>query len=312
MAQAQAVIVGTLGKVEPFDPNTGQSWTVWFKRFNLFCKTNLIPYEPVNENGQVLLASNRRRTFFLEAIGDRAYSVVHAASLPDDPEEFSIDDLAAFLKTHYENPGLVEVNRQMFHARMQKSDEKVADYVGNLQLLAAHCEFGDHYNSALKSQLILGLKHADTKSKLLGNPTINWNQAKTIAMQDDLVREQVRRLAQAHVQVNKIHHKQEQKKPQGSKGENSKKQPVQQKQKQGQFNPCYFCNRKHDGTNCIAKKWKCNKCGEMGHGSAACDERKKRQQKKTKPSSPLQNQNVHHIFKGDSEDEADELLSAVL
>lgn len=256
--------------MEHFDPTSGQPWSQWYARFNLFCNTNHVPAEPQLEEGVFFQEVNQRRTFFLTSIGARAYGVVYCIALPDLPENFPIPMLAAVLQQHYENPGLVEANRLTFHLRSQKGDENVFVFVLSLQELAQYCDFGAHHNSALCSQLILGIKHQDIKIKLLNNPGITWERAKIMAIQDDLVKQQAKRLASVQASVHKLHASAKSKpKPQ----EKKKSQPPQNPKKEDKkFSPCWYCTKPHKGETCPARKWKCMKCQEIGHAAAACDE----------------------------------------
>lgn len=328
--QPQAVILqNTLGHLAPFDPNSGQTWSQWLNLFELYCRTNAIPPEPQDQQGNFDQEVNRRRAFFLTAIGVRAYSILHAAALPNDPQVHSIPDLAALLREQFEAPHLTESNRQIFHLRVQKADESVFDFVTALQELAVHCNFQEYYESALRSQTIFGLRHADTKSKLLSNPDLNWDQVRAICFQDDIVRNQIKAMAAAHTNVHRMqssqsaprrkqqHHQQEHKKHGASR--RSQSSPPHQGKKREEsgkkFAPCFFCTRRHDGSNCPAKDWDCNKCGKHGHAAAACESQKRKTTpKKEVPqasSSRSKAAPVHHL--SDSNDNnlselVDELL----
>lgn len=180
--QQHVLALQTLGSIDPFDPNDQETFTQWFARFNMFCGANLIGLEPLNDQGQVLPAMNRRRAIFLTSIGKRAYGVLHSAALPNNPSDFSIPELAAVLKSQFENPGMIEANRLRFHQRLQGPSESVFDFVNAIQELAAQCDFDQYYDSALKTRLISGLRHQDTKSKLLTTPNLSYAEAKVMAI----------------------------------------------------------------------------------------------------------------------------------
>ncbi|KAK3930286.1 Transcription-repair-coupling factor [Frankliniella fusca] len=193
MAQP-AVLLTPMGQLERYDPNN-HKFDMWLGQFSEYCFLNNVPTEPVNAQGLVLPAHNRRRALFLAHIGSRAFEVVSAACAPRFPREHSIGQLSAMIKEVFENPGHQESNRVLFHGRIQKQDESVFEYVSAIQLLAQNCNFGAAYPMIMKTRLISGIRHADTKVKLL-NPLMSFEEAKRIAIDDDRIRIHMKSLAQ--------------------------------------------------------------------------------------------------------------------
>jgi len=194
-----AILMNCIGSVEKFDPNS-KKFDMWLGQFSEFCFLNNIPVEPVNQQGLVLAAHNRRRALFLANIGSRAFEVVSAACAPGFPREFSIGQLAEMIKEVFENPGHQESNRVIFHGRIQSQSETVFEYVSAIQLLAQNCNFGPAYNMIMKTRLISGIRHAETKVKLLP-PALSYEESKRIAIDDDRIRIHMKSLAQ---QVNAV------------------------------------------------------------------------------------------------------------
>lgn len=305
-----ALVVQTIGHLEPFDPNDSETFSQWYSRFQLYCATNLIPDEPEpNENG--VIPANRRRTFFLTAIGKRAYGVLHVASLPGHPVEFSLSDLSGVLRAHYENPGLQEANRLAFHQRVQRGNESVFEFVSGLQELADHCNFGAFYEQALKGQLICGIRYNDTKAKLLAaGPTMTLEEAKILAFQDDAVRTQMRSIAQLHADRagSSVHamttrsrprHFQQQAKPSGNNP---------------QFHPCYRCGQPHSANTCRAIQWTCHGCGKKGHIKKVCRSSKSNHsspQKKPQGGNP-RSTTVRHVSTTDAGASSDTIAEQLL
>lgn len=291
MAQ-HVLLTGQLGVLETYDPNGPCSLSEWLERFHGFCDNNSILPEPTTVDGLFLQQSNRRRGLFIAAMGPRAYSVVHKACLPDTPKEFGIPDLFDLMKQNFEPAGLVEANRFVFNQRIQQSNESVFEFVNALQDLAVSCDWGQFYDSAMKSRLIVGIKHADTRSKLLSLPTGGtFAAAKTLALQDDAQRQQLRALAQAHAQsqgrVNFVQNNGKSNDKEGAKQSNKPSKPSQppnpsnvnnkggsgpspSQGKKKKFGPCHRCGRKHDVNKCPAINWECFKCKTLGHISKLC------------------------------------------
>ena len=305
-AQPHFLLAQSIGQLEPFDPNDSETFSAWYERFRFYCACNNIA-EEVDPN-----VLTRRRTFFLTAVGKRAFSVLYQAALPQSPVQYSIDDLAAVLRQHYENPGLTEANRLKFHQRVQNSSETVFEYVSALQALAAYCDFGEFYGQALKSQLICGIRHADTKAKLLAQPGADFDQAKTTAIQDDVIRLQMKSLAQAHAERGTGLNAMKAWPKKNSQSKSTSKSAPNTKPND-HWNPCYRCGRKHNGTTCPAKDWDCHHCKKKGHVRKMCRQRNKDQQTQSKASTSTKT-TIRHLDvdngNGKSPDAiAEELLS---
>lgn len=193
--------MNTVGDIEPFDPNGPSSFSPWVARFTLFCNANGVLPEPTTADGRYFAQSNRRRNLFLTKIGARAFSIIYTALLPAAPETQPIPYLVQELKSHFEPDGLVEANRFTFHQRVQHSNESVFEFIAALQALAVNCNWGDFYDEALKTRLICGIKHNDTRQKLVSTPNLTFAAAKTMALTDDSLRVQMRALAQANAQA---------------------------------------------------------------------------------------------------------------
>lgn len=291
----QLMIVSNPPPFDAFDPNGEETLSQYHSRFERHCDAHFIPQEPRGPPtpeeplGPILPATNRRRNLFLASLGARAFASIHAASLPHEPHNYDIPQIVGSLKLKYENPSMVETNRMFFNQRTQRPDESVFDFLSALAQLAVPCEFGPYYEDAMKGRLITGIRHSDTRAKLLA-PGLTFVQSKVLALQDDAIRIQMRSLAQSDAaRISKLSAKfNKQQNPQGNfnrkppekpsnppsnplsqpKNVNFKKpqNPVNPKRK---FGPCHRCTKLHDVKTCPAINWDCHTCGTKGHTAAA-------------------------------------------
>lgn len=77
----------------------------------------------------------------------------------------------------------------------------VLEFISALQALAMNCAFGDYYQNAMKSRLIIGIKHNYMRQTLINTPNLTWVAANALATQQDQLRTQMRALAQCHAQA---------------------------------------------------------------------------------------------------------------
>lgn len=260
----------------PFDPNADIPFQEWYERFELYCSYHQVPAEPRNNNNRFYLATNVRRNLFVFSVGDRAYSVLRAACLPSTPTAIPIPLLVQILKQKYDEPGLKEANRFVFHQRNQKPEESVFDYISALLHLASKCEWRESHDEMMKSKLICGLKHKDTQQKLISEVNLTWTRAKDIALQDDAVRQQMKALMHA-APVNKVMKQKPYQQPATNKSsrsqipkEKEKSRTSNMSKEDNKYGPCDRCTRKHNVHTCPAKEWTCYNCSNIGHTALAC------------------------------------------
>lgn len=308
MAQP-AVLLTTLGSIEPFDQNSGLSFEAWVELFEQFCEVNRIPQEPtVIFNGRVVVQrqNNRRRALFLSSVGSRAYSVLHCMFLPEQPSDKSIPQLVAALMNQYAPPGLLPANRMTFNGRNRMPKESVHDYIAALQQLAAKCQFGMFREDALRDRLVCGIGHDDTQRKLLSTANLTYDLAKHIALQDDAVRAQSRLLAQA-TSVNAVRTgnycrqnasgavKSSVKNSQGKATASSSNSNSDTKRPK-----CPNCFGYHVLDKCPARDWKCFQCGRKGHVAKKCPVNKDQQ---AAPRNKRNSRRVNHLEQEDATDD---------
>ena len=98
------------------------------------------------------------------------------------------------MKQHYKKETVKIAEQFKFFKRVQHDDEEVADYVAELRRLGKTCNFGDYLDTALRDQLVCGLKDQKTQKELL------CMQGLTLAV--EIVRSQAAEAVNREVQQN--------------------------------------------------------------------------------------------------------------
>ena len=70
------------------------------------------------------------------------------------------------MKQHYKKETVEIAEHLKFFKHVQHDDEEVADYVAELRRLGKTCNFGDYLDTALRDQLVCGLKDQKTQKEL--------------------------------------------------------------------------------------------------------------------------------------------------
>ncbi|XP_052132404.1 uncharacterized protein LOC127752012, partial [Frankliniella occidentalis] len=140
------------------------------------------------------------------------------------------------------------------------------------------CNFGQAYEMSMIGQMIFGIRHNDTRKKIMASG-LTWAQVKSIALDEDTQRTQMRSIAQAHLQaqsrnVNAVNAQQAQRAPQQPKPQPQPEPPAQDTHANGgnakTFGPCMRCGRLHNVNKCRAIHWTCKICHKKGHIAKVC------------------------------------------
>ena len=122
------------------------------QHFELFVKANDIP-------------ENRKKSVFLTAIGYDSYEVL--ANFFEKPKQETLETLKAELQKHFNPRFLVIAKRYEFGCRHQKESESIADFVADLRMLAARCNFKkSSLDETLRDKYVCGLQHEYIRSRL--------------------------------------------------------------------------------------------------------------------------------------------------
>jgi len=129
------------------------------------------------------LESRTRLGFRIYCItwGPTAFDVLSDRLDPVDSFTGRYDDLVKMLQEYYAPAPLEIAENFTFHQRKQQDDESVQQYVAALRKLSIHCKFGDYLNTALRNQLVFGLRSIKAQSRLLEKSDLDFDEAVRIA-----------------------------------------------------------------------------------------------------------------------------------
>jgi len=168
---AQASIPGSLA-IEAFDP-ANTTWRRWLQRLQ----------------GAFLIfgiKEQARVPYLLHYVGPTAFDMLSDRLDPVDLFTGQYDDLVQILQEYYAPAPLEIAENFTFHQRKQQEGESVQQYVAALRKLSIHCKFGDYLNTALRNQLVFGLRNKKAQSRLLEKTDLDFEEAVRVAVTMEL------------------------------------------------------------------------------------------------------------------------------
>lgn len=228
------------GALKEFDPEK-ESIEDFRERFEFYCVANKFK----NEGDDV----RRKKALFITLLGHSTFAKLKTLASPTPVSDLTMDDIMEFLLAHY-RPQTIEIaERFKFFKRMQKPSETVVEFVSELRALAKSCNFGEYLRTALRDQLVCGLKDRKCQQELL-----------SIA---DLTVEVAQRKAQA-AEVVALETK-------SMKESGTEETRVQDEEVNMLRVTCYRCGKEgHKASDCRHKNTKCHACHKTGHLASVC------------------------------------------
>ena len=103
----------------------------------------------------------------LHHIGQDTYNVICDKIAPAEPQDQKYDEIIATLRLHFDPKPLEIVENYRFHLRKQQEGETIEDYLVALRKLSIHCNFGTYLDTALRNQLVFGVRSQKILNRLL-------------------------------------------------------------------------------------------------------------------------------------------------
>ena len=156
------------GRLEEFDCSSVDIDS-YFERLHAFYRAN-----NVHDSAKV--------DVFLSVVGPKMYKLLKSLIAPTLPSDKTIDELYQTLKQHGQPTDSVVSRRARFYTRKQKDTESVTDFVAELKLLAAECEFDAFLDQVLCDIFSIGTADRETQKKLREAKQLTFAKAVEIAL----------------------------------------------------------------------------------------------------------------------------------
>nr|XP_029717032.1 uncharacterized protein K02A2.6-like [Aedes albopictus] len=208
-------------------------------------------------------------------MGSETYDVICDKVAPDSPRTKTYQDIVATVAAK----------------DAASADETVDEYLVALRRIAVTCNFGAYLDTALRNQLVFGIKRNDIRSRLLEKRQLTLQDAREIAVSMELSRKGGAEIegGSSRQEVHAVHH------PAGKKEKQSaKKMPHVNKSagKSASDGCCFRCGDKsHFANACKHKQIVCSYCKLTGHLAKVCLKKSaaaKSDSRSTNKSNPVQ------------------------
>lgn len=260
-------IMSQFGRLEEFDCSSNDVDS-YFERLHSFYRAN-----GVRDDAKV--------DVFLSVVGCKTYKLLKSLLAPTLPSAKSIDELQQVLKKHVQPTDSVISRRSKFYTRKQKDTESITDFVAELKLLAADCEFEAFLDQALRDIFALGVADRETQRKLREVKQLTFAKAVDIA----LARESISRELSGHThsEASGVHAlafpragraQRESRQHRGGRGRGASGRHSQSHGQQSTAGTgagnCYRCGQNHHASACRFKQAECHFCHKKGHLKSMC------------------------------------------
>ena len=196
------------------------------------------------------IREERQKALFLTRIGRDVFVKVKILASPTPLADLTLAQIVEYMKGHYKKETVEIAERFKFFKRVQQDKESLADYSAELRTLAKTCNFRNYLDTALRDQLVCGLRDQKTQKELLCIQDLTIAIATERAKAAETVNRETQQLNPDPAPVNHLR--------------KSPRQPLE----------CHRCGKQgYTGATCLHKDKHCNYCKKLGHLSAACKKR---------------------------------------
>nr|XP_029711524.1 uncharacterized protein K02A2.6-like [Aedes albopictus] len=256
--------------IDPFDKKK-LKWMRWVERLeNAFAIYGVV--DPAMQ-----------KNLLLHHVGSETFDIACDKIAPDTPRQKTYAEIVDALEGFF-NPQPLEISENFrFKCRRQgdsnaaSPDETVDEYLVALRRIAVTCNFGAYLETALRNQLVFGIKRNDIRSRLLERRQLTLQDALDIAVSMELSRKGGAEIEGnlGKQEVNAMH------RSTGFKGKKEKHNKInaggKSFSKVGQSasdSSCFRCGEKsHFANTCRHKDTVCSFCKLKGHLAKVCMKR---------------------------------------
>lgn len=257
-----------------FSGNVAQNWKEWYQQFKIY----LIASNKDEEN------DIRKINILLNLIGPQGVKIYNNFK---KKEKTNFDTVVQAFNQYCEPRKNIIFQRYKFGCCIQQEGQSFDDFLTELKILAATCEYKEEDNM-IRDRIVFGVKDPEIKDKLLTISNLTMDKAEEICKTTEATKQELQEMAtSSEVHMVKM------KSTDNGKGKNLTKtnnnKYVKNKNVKGVYKKsdsdknneynCKKCGRKHKPRECFAFGKMCSICKKMNHFAIGCKNKNKEEKK---------------------------------
>nr|XP_008111816.1 PREDICTED: uncharacterized protein LOC103279281 isoform X1 [Anolis carolinensis] len=257
--------------------NLAENWRRWEQAFQLYLAAA----------GLENVSKKRQIAILLHCVGEEGVSLYNTFVFAEENPKDIAEVLEQF-RTYFLPRKNNVFERFCFWNHMQSPGVTNVQFIAELKLKAASCEFGMAVNEMIRDKVVFSLQQEKLKQNLLQEADLTLEKAVEICRVDETTRAQLRTMAITSEEgVFEL---------QDSHGENKEiitqalgTRESRHRDNWKNQNKCGYCGTAHEPRRCPAFGKTCNKCGKKNHYARLCRSRV------TNPVNIQARQHIHEL-----------------
>ncbi|XP_060855321.1 uncharacterized protein LOC132933002 [Metopolophium dirhodum] len=161
--------------------NIAEKWKLFKQRFDIYLMAS----------SQQECEEKRKITLMLHCLGSEILPIYNSFEFNKANDAAKYDAVIRKFDEYFIPKKNIVYEQHMFFTRDQKTGESIDEYVKELRLLAASCEFGKLVDTLIRGRLICGLTDNKIKERLLKESNIGLEKVLDVCRSDEVVRKQM-------------------------------------------------------------------------------------------------------------------------
>ncbi|XP_008179138.1 uncharacterized protein K02A2.6-like [Acyrthosiphon pisum] len=161
--------------------NIAEKWKLFKQRFDIYLMAS----------SQQTCEEKRKIALMLHCLGSEILPIYNSFEFNKANDAAKYDAVICKFDEYFIPKKNIVYEQHMFFTRDQKTGESIDEYVKELRLLAASCEFGKLVDTLIRGRLICGLIDNKIKERLLKEGNIGLEKVLDVCRSDEVVRKQM-------------------------------------------------------------------------------------------------------------------------